>query len=312
LATVRDAAQRIEGQVIRTPIVESDRVNRDIGARVFFKCENLQHVGAFKARGACNAVFSLSEDEAARGVAAHSSGNHAAALARAAQLRGIQAYVVMPGNSRPNKIAAVRRFGVEPLFCEPDAESRQAAADRIVDETGATFIHPYDDPRVINGQGTVGLELDEQLGELDVVIIPVGGGGLLAGCLTSLKALRPSLTVIAAEPEWADDAYRSRQSGKIESPTRYDTIADGLRTPLGKWTFPIIHDQADDILLASEEQILAATRQIINQAKIVVEPSAAVPLAAVLANRDRFANQRVAIVLSGGNVECGDPVFGVE
>ena len=312
LATIREAARRIQGHVVRTPVVTSERLNVDVQSQIFFKCENLQHVGAFKARGACNAVFSLSDNEASRGVVAHSSGNHAAALARAAHLRSIRAHVVMPGNSRPNKIAAVRRFGVEPVFCEPDAASRQAAADRIVAETGATFIHPYDDPRVINGQGTVGLELDEQLDEVDAVIIPVGGGGLLTGCLTSLKALRPSLRVIAAEPAWADDAHRSWQSGKIEMPTRYDTIADGLRTPLGKWTFPIIREHVDNILLASESQILAATRQLIDQTKIVIEPSAAVPLACLLANHEQFRGQRVAIVLSGGNIECGDPVLAKE
>jgi threonine dehydratase len=309
LDRIREASERIADYVVRTPIVSSERLNQDVAAELFFKCENLQHVGAFKARGACNAVFSISELEASRGVVAHSSGNHAAALARAARLRNIQAHVVMPENSRPNKIAAVRRYGVEPVFCEPDAASRQAAADRIVEQTGATFIHPYDDPRVINGQGTVGLELHDQLAEVDVVIVPVGGGGLLAGCLTSLKALRPSLEVVAAEPEWADDAHRSWKSGQIELPTRYDTIADGLRTPLGRWTFPIIRDMVDDILLATESQIFQATRQLVDQAKILVEPSAAVPLACVVAHPDRFRNRSVAIVLSGGNIECGEDVL---
>jgi threonine dehydratase len=303
LDTIRDAQRRIVEHVVRTPMLTSERLNQSTGLDITFKCENLQHVGAFKARGACNAVFSLTPVEAGKGVVTHSSGNHAAALARAASIRGIRAHVVMPGNSKVNKIAAVRRFGVEPTFCDPDATSRQQTADRIADETGATFIHPYDDVQVIAGQGTVGLEIHEQLADFDVVVIPVGGGGLLAGCLTSLKSLRPDVKIIAAEPEWADDAFRSLKSGKIEQPTRYDTIGDGLRTPLGKLTFPIIQELADDILLATEQQIVAATRQIIEETKTIVEPSSAVPLASVLANASRFQDQRVVIVLSGGNLD---------
>ncbi len=303
LESVQSAHRRIADYVIRTPVVSSPRLNHSTGLDLAFKCENLQHVGAFKARGACNAVFSLSDEEAARGVVAHSSGNHAAALSRAAQLRGIVAHVVMPHNSRVNKIDAVRRFGVEPVFCEPNAKSRQATADQIAADTGAVPIHPYDDPRVICGAGTVGLELHEQLEQIDAVVIPVGGGGLLSGCLVSLKSLRPELRIIAAEPAWADDAYRSWKSDSIQMPTRYDTIADGLRTPLGHWTFPIIRDLVDDILLATEEQIAAATRQMIEEAKLVIEPSSAVPLACVIANNDTFRGQRVAIVLSGGNLD---------
>lgn len=317
LANIQAAAGRIADEIVTTPLLSSERLNEAVGCRVVFKCENLQHIGAFKARGACNAVFSLNEEEAAAGVATHSSGNHAAALSRAARLRGIQAYVVMPRNSRPSKIAAVRRFGVEPVFCEPDAPARQAAADRIVAETGATFIHPYNDPRIICGQGTVGLEIHQQAsaevwGEIDAVVIPVGGGGLLAGCLTSLKALRPDLPVYAAEPAWADDAFRSLQAGSIQPPTRYDTVADGLRTPLGSWTFPIIRDHVEAVLLADEEQIIAATRQIVNDAKLIVEPSAAVSLAAVQANPRLFQGKTVVAVLSGGNVECGDDILGPE
>ena len=303
LESVQTAYRRIVDHVIRTPVVSSPRLNQSTGLDLVFKCENLQHVGAFKARGACNAVFSLTDEVASRGVVAHSSGNHAAALARAAQLRGIVAHVVMPHNSRVNKIEAVRRFGIEPVFCEPDAESRQAAADRIADETGAEPIHPYDDPRVIAGQGTVGLELHEQLDQIDTVVIPVGGGGLLSGCLVSLKSLRPEIRIVAAEPAWADDAYRSWKSNSIQMPTRYDTIADGLRTPLGRWTFPIIRDLVDDILLATEEQIVAATRQSLVDAKLVVEPSSAVPLACVIANAELFRDQRVAIVITGGNLD---------
>ncbi len=303
LEDVRAARERIDGQVLRTPVFECESLNESVGSSLFFKCENLQHVGAFKARGACNAVLSLTEEEAARGVATHSSGNHAAALARAARRRGIPAHIVMPRVSRPNKIEAVRRLGVEPVFCEPDAASRQATADRVVAETGATFIAPYDDPRIMAGQGTVALELLEQVADLDVVVIPVGGGGLLSGCLVAIKSLRPEIEVLAAEPAWADDAHRSLLSGRIELPTRYDTIADGLRTPLGDLTFPVIRDLVDDVLLVSEDAIREATLDCWRQLRMVVEPSGAVPLACIRTHADRFRGRRVGLVVSGGNVE---------
>jgi threonine dehydratase len=274
----------------------------DLGLQVVFKCENFQHVGAFKSRGACNAVFSLEPSQAAAGVVTHSSGNHAAALARAARLREIDAHVVMPENSSPNKIDAVRRYGVEPVFCEPSAESRQATADRLMHETGATMVHPYNDPRVIAGQGTVALELLQQVESFETLIVPVGGGGLLSGCLVAAKSLRPNLEVIAAEPAWADDAYRSLQSGNIEPPVRYDTVADGLRTPLGTLTFPIIRSLLDDILLVEEQTIVRATRMMLKWAKLVVEPSGAVPLACLLQHVERFRDRRVALVISGGNL----------
>lgn len=303
---VRAARERIDGHVLRTPVARSERIDDWLGTSLFFKCENLQHIGAFKARGACNAVLSLSDKAAAAGVATHSSGNHAAALARAARRRGIAAHIVMPHNSRANKIDAVRRFGVEPVFCEPTAESRQATADRVVAETGVTFVHPYDDPRIIAGQGTVGLELLEQLDEIDVVVVPVGGGGLLSGCLVAIKSQRPNVEVIAAEPSWADDAHRSLESGRIEMPTRYDTIADGLRTPLGRHTFPIIRDLVDDVLLASESGIIDATWRLWSDAKLVVEPSGATPLACIAEHPDRFHDRKVAVVISGGNIDVGN------
>jgi threonine dehydratase len=310
LDDVLAARERIVSHVVRTPLLSSERLDDELGARLLLKCENLQHVGAFKARGATNAVFSLSDERAAAGVVTHSSGNHAAALARAARLRGIAAHIVMPENSRPNKVAAVRAYGVEPVLCEPTAAARHAAAERLREETGATLVHPYDDPHVIAGQGTVGLEIVEQIEELggncDAVVIPVGGGGLLAGCLVALHALRPDLPVYAAEPALADDAHRSLASGRVEQPTRYDTVADGLRTPLGELTFPIVRDLVREVLLVDEARIVQATRQLAERAKLVVEPSGAVGVAALVAHADRFRGRRVAVVLTGGNVTLAD------
>lgn len=299
---IRAAAVRIEEHVVRTPVTVSERINEAVGAELFFKCENLQHGGAFKARGACNAVFSLSTAAAAAGVVAHSSGNHAAALARAARRRGIAAHIVMPHNSAAVKIAAVRELGVEPTFCEPDAESRQAVADRVMTETGATFIHPFNDARVMAGQGTAMVELLEQIRDLDAVVVPVGGGGLLSGTLIAARALRPTLKVFAAEPEWADDAFRSLHSGRIEAPIRYDSIADGLRTPLGTLTFPIIRDLVEDVLLAGEDAIRTATASLIRNARVLVEPSGAVSLAAITRHASRFQGMRVGVMISGGNL----------
>lgn len=300
---VRAAAVRIRDSIIRTPVVTSQLIDEVVRAEVFFKCENLQHIGAFKARGACNAVFCLTVEEGAAGVVTHSSGNHAAALARAAALRGIKAHIVMPHNSAAVKISAVRRFGVEPTFCEPTAEARQATAERVMQETGATFVHPYNDACVIAGQGTAAVELFEDAVDLDTVIIPVGGGGLLSGSLVALKDLNPDIKVFAAEPKWADDAFRSIVSSQIEAPTRYDTIADGLRTPLGSLTFPIIRGLVDEILTVDEETIRRATVSMLQLGKLLVEPSGAVPLAALMVNGARFEGQRVGVIVSGGNID---------
>lgn len=300
---IREAAARIRLHVFRTPVVAVPAVDRSVEASLFFKCENLQHVGAFKARGAANAVFSLTAEEAEAGVVTHSSGNHAAALARAATQRGITAHIVMPHNSARVKLNAVRAFGVEPVFCEPDSVSRQATADRVRAETGATFIHPFDNADVIAGQGTATLELLEQTASLDAIVVPVGGGGLLSGTLVAAQALNPQLRVFAAEPEWADDAHRSLQSGRIETPERYDTMADGLRTPLGELTFPIIKHLVADILLVSEVEIRSATQQMIESGRMIVEPSGAVPLAAVRRYAERFRGQRVGVIISGGNLD---------
>ncbi|RMF37514.1 MAG: threonine/serine dehydratase [Planctomycetota bacterium] len=284
-------------------MVANERIDARYGMRLRFKAENLQHVGAFKARGAANAVLALPPDLAALGVVTHSSGNHAAALARAARLRNIPAHIVMPRNSAQNKIDAVRSYGIEPVFCQPTAESRQAEADRIRAETGATLVHPYDDPAVMAGQGTVGLELLEQVDDLQDVIVPVGGGGLASGVLVAIKSLRPEVRVYAAEPALADDAYRSLQSGRIEMPVRYDTVADGLRTPLGQHTFPVLQSLVDDILRVPEERILPAVCKLLSEVKLLAEPSGAVALAAALENQPLFAGRTVAVVVSGGNID---------
>jgi threonine dehydratase len=303
LSDLHAAAMRIAGHVVRTPVVEAPAISTAMGCRVRFKCENLQHGWAFKSRGATNAVLSLSVDEAARGVVTHSSGNHAAALARAAKLRGIAAHIVMPRNSARVKLDAVRALGVEPILCEPDSASREAAAEDVRQRTGATLIHPFNDVRIIAGQASVGLEILEQAPDVDTVIVPVGGGGLLSGTLLAIKLQRPDVRVFAAEPEWADDAARSVRSGRIEPALRTDTVADGLRTPLGDLTFPIIQRLVDGVLCASEEAIRAATRQLFREARLVSEPSGAVPLAVIREHRDYFAGHNVVAVISGGNLD---------
>jgi threonine dehydratase len=301
---IRDAAHRIAPYVLRTPSISSEYVSYQLGCQVHLKAESLQHIGAFKARGATNAVMLLTDEMAAHGVVTHSSGNHAAALARAASLRRIPAHIVMPDNSAKNKIAAVRAYGVEPVFCAPNAQSRFETAERLRIETGATLVHPYDYAPVMAGQGTVGLELLEQVNNLDAVIVPVGGGGLLSGVLMAIKSQSPNIRVIAAEPEWADDASRSLQSGRIEMPTRYDSIADGLRTPLGQLPFAIIRELIDDVILVSEEAIRSAMRSLAEKVHLIVEPSGAVAFAALNTKRDSFAGKNVAVVLSGGNLDC--------
>lgn len=303
LQDVRESAERIRNHIIRTPLIRAESLDSELGCSVLLKCENMQHGHAFKARGACNAVFSLTDEEASRGVVTHSSGNHAAALARAAGLRDIPAHIVMPHNSARVKLEAVRRFGVKPLLCEPNSAAREAMAAEVQQQTGATMIHPFNDPRVIAGQGTSALEILEQAPQINTLIVPVGGGGLLAGTLIVVKSLRPDIRVIAAEPTWADDAQRSLRSGKIEPALRTDSIADGLRTPLGTLTFPIIQSLVDDILCADEDAIVEATRMLAIRAKVVAEPSGAVPLAVILQHTEQFAGRTVAVLISGGNLD---------
>ncbi len=302
-AALREAAERIKPFVHRTPVLKSDSINRICGAEVFFKGENLQKVGAFKIRGATNAVFSLSDEKASHGVATHSSGNHAAALALAAQWRGIRAQVVMPENAPRVKMEAVAGYGAQIVLCRPTLQAREERLARLLDETGADLVHPYNDDRVIAGQGTAALELYEEVPGLDIVMTPVGGGGLISGTAIAVSSVSPSTQVLGAEPEMADDARRSLLAGKIIPSTYPDTIADGLRTSLGDLTFPIIQRVVKDIVTVTEEGIGAAMRLIWERMKIIVEPSAAVPLGALLANSALFSGKRVGIILSGGNVD---------
>jgi threonine dehydratase len=276
-----------------------------IGARLLFKCENFQKAGAFKFRGACNALLSLSDEEKSRGVVTHSSGNHAAALALAAREMGITARIVMPSDAPRIKIDAVEGYGGIITFCEPTLQSRETNAAQVIEETGATFIHPSNDHRIIAGQGTAALELMEEVEDLDFILAPVGGGGLLSGTAIAAKGLRPQVKVIGCEPKNADDAYRSIKAGYIIPSHNPDTIADGLRTSLGDKTFPIIHDLVDEILLATEEEIVTAMRHTFERMKMVIEPSAAVPLAVLLSNQLDVKDTRVGVIVSGGNVDLG-------
>jgi len=301
---IRVAWDRIRPHIHRTPVMRCASLDALLGASLFLKCENLQKAGAFKTRGATNAVLSLSASEAARGVVTHSSGNHAAALARAAKLRSIPAYIVMPRGASAVKVAAVEAYGGRITHCEPTLQAREETAAELRERTGATMIHPYDDERIIAGQGTAALELLEDVPELDMVVVPVGGGGLLSGTLLACKAVKPTLRVLAGEPRAADDAYRSWRAGSLIPAGNVDTIADGLRTSLSELTFPIIRRLVDDILLAGEEAIRNAMLLIAQRTKLLVEPSAAVPLAAMLENEIDVAGKRIGIVLSGGNVDC--------
>lgn len=302
---IKAAHERIRPYIHHTPVLSSKSINEIVGAELFFKCENLQKVGAFKFRGACNSVFSLSEEEAKNGVCTHSSGNHAAALALAARMRGIPAYIVMPENAPEIKKIAVAGYGAQITFCTPTLEARESTLKKVAAETGATEIHPYNYFNVICGQGTAAKELIEEIGSLDVVMAPVGGGGLLSGTALSTKALLPGAKVIAAEPAGADDAFRSYYSKILQPSVSPKTIADGLLTSLGSLTFPIILNEVDQIATVSEESIIAAMRMIWERMKIIIEPSSAVPLAAILENKVDAKDKRVGIILSGGNVDLG-------
>ncbi|HEX3631428.1 MAG TPA: pyridoxal-phosphate dependent enzyme [Casimicrobiaceae bacterium] len=303
LATIRAAHARIRPHVHHTPVLTSRSLDAAAEATLFFKCENLQKVGAFKARGACNAVFSLDEAEARRGVVTHSSGNHGAAVAWAAARRGIPAWVVMPENSAEIKKAAVQGLGATVRFCAPTLEARDTTCAAVQAETGALLVHPYDDWRVIAGQGTAALELLEQVPDLDAVITPVGGGGLLSGTAIATRAIKPSIRIYGAEPAGADDAWRSLKSGRIVPQTDPRTIADGLRSSLGVKTFAVLSTLVDAIGTTSEEAIVRAMRLTWDKLKLIVEPSSAVPLAALLERKLPVAGQRVGVVISGGNVD---------
>ncbi|MBI1817410.1 MAG: pyridoxal-phosphate dependent enzyme [Deltaproteobacteria bacterium] len=305
LAAVRDAAQRIASVAHRTPMATCATLDALAGRSLFFKCEQLQKVGAFKFRGAANAVMKLSDDAAARGVVTHSSGNHAQALALAAKLRGIPAHIVMPRNASPVKLRAVEGYGARVIACEPTLSARASTAAAVVSETGATLIHPYNNPDIIAGQGTAALELMEQVPQLDAIIAPVGGGGLLAGTAIAAKGLSPSIRIIAGEPEGADDAARSLAAGTLIPQTAPNTLADGLLTGLGELTWPIIRDHVERVVTVSDAQIVAAMRLAWERAKLLIEPSAAVALAVALSEEFKALRDlnRVGIVLSGGNVD---------
>ena len=303
---IREAHQRIASHIRRTPVVHCRAIDDVFGAEIRFKCENLQEAGAFKTRGACNAVFSLSDEEAARGVATHSSGNHAAALSRAAARRGIPAYIVMPNTARAMKIAAVRHYGGQITFCEPTLADRESTAAGVIETTGATLIHPYDDDRIIAGQGTAALELLEDVPDLDVIMTPVGGGGLLGGTAICAKAIRPAIRVWAGEPRGADDAYRSWKSGERVPSVNPTTIADGLLTSLGIRNFAIIQQWVDDILLTGDDEIVYAVKWLHQETKMIVEPSGVVPLAALHENHVDVRGKKVGIILSGGNFDLAD------
>ncbi len=303
LHDIRQAAERIKPYAHRTPVLTNASLDQKVGARVFLKCENLQKVGAFKFRGACNAVYSLTDEEAARGVCTHSSGNHAQALALAAGMRGIPAYIVMPDNAPAVKKNAVAGYGGVITFCEPTLEARESTMEKIRSETGATVVHPYNDRRVISGQGTAALELLEDVPDLDVIITPVGGGGLLSGTAIAATELKRGIRVIAGEPEMADDAFRSLQAGRIIPSVHPRTIADGLLTSLGTLTFPIIQQRVEQIVTVSETGIIETMKYIWERAKIIIEPSSAVAVGVLWEKKIDLSGLKVGVILSGGNVD---------
>ncbi len=303
LNSVIGAQARISGHIHRTPVLFSQQLNVRAGADLRFKAENLQKVGAFKARGAVNAVLSLPPERRERGLVTHSSGNHGAALAYAGGIAGVRVDVVMPEDAVSSKIAAVKGYGAHVTLCAPTLEARDETSARILNETGGTLVHPYDDDRIIAGQGTAALEFLEQADDLDLLLTPIGGGGLIAGCAVVAKAKSTDIQVFGVEPENSKDAYLSWKSGQRCAPVRTDTIADGLRAGIGERNFACIQEAVDEVLLVSEEAILTATKTLMQFLKTVVEPSAAVPFAAILEQPATFAGRRVGIILSGGNLD---------
>lgn len=299
---IEQAHERIKPYVHRTPVMTSEAINEIAGCSIFFKCENLQKIGAFKARGAMNAALQLSPEQRAKGIATHSSGNHAQAIARAAKILGIPSYIVMPKNAPEIKKKGVRGYGGQIFECEPNVQSRESTLADVIAKTGATEIHPFNNDHVMAGQGTAAKELIEDSPSLDFILAPVGGGGLLSGTLLTAKFFSPNTRVIAGEPLGSDDAYRSLQSGKIEI-AQSKTIADGLLTSLGDKTFPVIRDHVQRIITVTEEEIIDAMRLVWERMKLIVEPSGAVPLAAVLKSRNEFSGKKVGIIFSGGNVD---------
>lgn len=297
------AAERIAPFIHRTPVLESAFFNEMTGAKLFFKCENFQKAGAFKSRGAVNAVFSLGNADLKNGVSTHSSGNHAQALARAAKIAGTKAFIVMPWNAPDVKVAAVKQYGGEVIFCEPTLEARETSLQNVIDKTGSVMVHPYNDMQVITGQATACMELLEQIPGLDLVLCPVGGGGLLSGTASSIHYFSPDTRLIACEPAGADDAMRSFKAGHIVPSIQPKTIADGLHTSLGSLTFPIISHFVEDILTVEDQEIILAMKLVWERMKIIIEPSSAVPVAVALANKAKIKDLKVGIIISGGNVD---------
>jgi len=300
---VKTAHARIKPHIHRTPVLTSSYFNDLVGAELFFKCENFQKAGAFKVRGASNAVFGLSDEDAAKGVCTHSSGNHALSLSYAAGRRGIPCNVVMPRTAPDAKKAAVRGYGGIITECEPSTTSREAVFAEVQAATGGNFVHPYNDPRVIAGQGTCSLEFMEQTDGLDMMVAPIGGGGMISGTCLTLSNIAPEVKIIAAEPEQADDAYRSFKAGHIIADDAPVTIADGLKVPLKELTWHFVSNHVTDILTCSEQEIIDAMKLTWQRMKIVMEPSCAVPLATILKNKEKFAGKRVGVIITGGNVD---------
>ena len=300
---IQESAKRIHGFAHKTPVLQSSYFNRLTGAELFFKCENFQKVGAFKFRGAFNAISQLSKEGGDKGIITHSSGNHAQAVALASKINRYKATIVMPKNAPKVKVNAVQDYGAEIVFCESTIESRQETTDQIISKTGATFIHPYNNADVITGQGTSAKELLEEIPDLDIIIAPIGGGGLLNGTAIASKAIKPNIQILGAEPKLADDAYRSYQAGSIQPVLQTDTIADGLRTSLGSLTFQIINEKADDIITVAEDSIIRDMRRVWERMKIIIEPSSAVPISALLDGSADIGGKKIGIILTGGNVD---------
>ena len=304
-----DCHNRIKPFIHNTPVLKSSYINEITGADVYFKCENFQKMGAFKMRGASNAILKLSDEQKSNGVVTHSSGNHAQAISLAAKKIGIKAYIVMPSNAPEIKKEAVKGYGGELIECESNLEARESAAKDVVHSKSATFIHPSNNLDVIIGQGTVTKELIEQYGSFDHILVPIGGGGLIAGSALAAKYFGKNCTVIGAEPFEVDDAYRSLKSGKIETNESANTIADGLKTQLGDKNFPIIRNEIKSIIRITEEEIIESMKIIWERLKVICEPSCSLPLAAVLKNKETFRNKKVGIIISGGNVDLNNLPF---
>ena len=303
LASIKKTHELIKPYIHRTPVLTCQSINELTGIEFYFKCENLQKIGAFKIRGATNAILQMPQDERDKGVATHSSGNHAQAVALGAKLNGMKAWIVMPETSPKVKLNAVKGYGAKVIMCKPTLAARQETLNEVVAEVGASFIHPFDDWRVITGQATTAKEFIEDAPQLDVIVPPVGGGGLASGTALTTHYLSPKTEVVLGEPEGANDAWKSFQSGKVEPPVNHKSIADGLLTSLSEKTFAVIRQYAKEVITVTEQEIVDAMQLIWERMKIVVEPSGAVPLAAVLKRKEDFQGKKVGIIISGGNVD---------